>query len=67
MGIKRRTRGQLQCIAYNPILMKVEIKILVVIGFGGVLLAFCGSEASLRAFAPRLTSSRGRDREGGHS
>ena len=43
--------------------MKVEIKILVVIGFGGELLAFCGSEASLRAFAPRLTSSR--EREGG--
>ena len=60
MGIKRRTT--VQCIAYNPILMKVEIKILVVIGFGGVLLAFCGSEASLRAFAPRLTSSRERER-----
>ena len=51
-----------QCTAYNPILMKVEIKILVVIGFGSGLLAF-GGEASLRAFAPRLTFAR--EREGG--
>ena len=35
--------------------------------FDGVfgLLAFGGSEASLRAFAPRLTSQREREREGG--
>ena len=35
--------------------------------FDGVfgLLAFGGSEASLRAFAPPLTSKREREREGG--
>ena len=36
---------------------------MVVIGFGGGFLASGGSEASLRAFAPRLAFSR--EREGG--